>query len=198
MIYLLLIAVFFTIGLFTIGGGYAMIPMIQEQVVSRGWLTDNELLNFFAIAESTPGPFAVNTATLVGFKLGNAYMGLPGGLIGAVLTTMAVILPSFIIILIIAKYIQNFLKYRQVQWAMNGIKAVVVGLLLAVVFDLFLKNVFGLDSILLIFENYDTQKLDYISFGIMILVYITKRFFPKLGTIFIIILSGAFGILFSE
>lgn len=196
MIYLLLFAVFFTIGLFTIGGGYAMIPMIQEQVVSRGWLTDNELLNFFAIAESTPGPFAVNTATLVGFRLGNSYLGFPGGLIGALISTLAVILPSFVIILIIAKYIENFLKYKQVQWAMNGIKAVVVGLLFSVVFDLLLKNVFGLDSFLQFFENYDFQKFDYIAFGIMILVYITKRFFPKLGTIFIILLSGGFGILF--
>ncbi|MGB4181490.1 MAG: chromate transporter, partial [Bacilli bacterium] len=66
MIYLELFFVFFTIGLFTLGGGYAMIPMIEEQVIARGWITQEELINFIGISESTPGPFAVNMATFIG------------------------------------------------------------------------------------------------------------------------------------
>ena len=94
MIYLKLLWTFFKIGLFTIGGGYAMIPMIKSEVVAVGWLTESELLDFMAISESTPGPFAVNVATFVGFN--------EAGVLGALCSTLGVILPSFIIILIVS------------------------------------------------------------------------------------------------
>ena len=96
MIYLELIWAFFKIGAFTFGGGYAMIPLIQSEVTSRGWMSTEEILNFIAVSESTPGPFAINMATYIGTET--------AGFWGAVCATGAVVLPSFIIILIIAKF----------------------------------------------------------------------------------------------
>ena len=98
MIYLELFWIFFRIGLFTIGGGYAMIPMITQEIVDeKGWLTDTQLLNYIGISESTPGPFAINIATFVGTS--------QGGVLGGVVATFSVVLPSLIIILIFCGYL---------------------------------------------------------------------------------------------
>ncbi len=180
MIYFELFYVFFSIGLFTIGGGYAMIPMIEDQIVSRGWLSMEELMNFFAIAESTPGPFAVNTATLVGFD--------QGGVLGAIVATGSVILPSFIIILIIARFVTDFLKYEKVQWALNGIKPIIVGMIAAVIVNLIFQNIFG--------GVFELQSFDFVALGIMAVILGLRLYFKKMNPIFLIILSGILGILF--
>lgn len=188
MILFELFYVFFFIGLFTIGGGYAMIPMIKDEVVTRGWMTMEELLNFFAIAESTPGPFAVNTATLVGFS--------QAGIVGSIIATLSVVLPSFIIILLIAKFITNFLKYKEVKWALDGVKPVVVGLIVGVVINLVVNNVFGLASIMDIFKTtIDIKTLDYMSLIVMTGMFLLKMKFKKLNPIYMIILSAILGIL---
>ena len=96
MLYLELFATFFKIGLFTIGGGYAMLPMIQADVLAKGWMTAEELVNFIAVSESTPGPFAVNVSTYIGAEL--------AGLSGALCATLGVVLPSFLIILLVARF----------------------------------------------------------------------------------------------
>ena len=114
---------FFQIGLFTFGGGYAMIPMIQDAVLRKEWMTEQELIDFIAISESTPGPFAINIATYVGAET--------VGILGSVFATLGVVLPSFIIILIIAKIMDKFIKNKYVQRALTGIKAVVLGLILS-------------------------------------------------------------------
>lgn len=163
--------VFFIIGLFTIGGGYA--TMIEDQVVSRGWMSMEELLNFFAIAESTPGPFAVNTATLVGYQ--------QAGVLGAITATISVVLPSFIIILIIAKFINNFLKYKKIQGGLDGIKAIIVGLIFSVLISLFLTNVFG---------GYKFNNFDYIALIIIITLLTLKLIIKKISPILLICLSG--------
>ena len=188
MILLELFYVFFFIGLFTIGGGYAMIPMIKDEVVTRGWMTMEELLNFFAIAESTPGPFAVNTATMVGFS--------QAGIVGAIVATLSVVLPSFIIILIIAKYITNFLKYKQVKWALDGVKPIVVGLIVGVVLNLIANDVLGLTKILDLFnKSLVIENVDYMSLIIMIAMFLLKMKFKKLSPIFMIIISAVLGII---
>ena len=92
---------FFKIGALTFGGGYAMIPFVREQVLLHGWLTEEELLNMIAVSESTPGPIAVNMATFVGSN--------EAGVLGSIAATLGVVLPSFIIILIIASLLKNFL-----------------------------------------------------------------------------------------
>ncbi len=188
MILLELFYVFFFIGLLTIGGGYAMIPMIKDEVVTRGWMTMEELLNFFAIAESTPGPFAVNTATMVGFS--------QAGIVGAIVATLSVVLPSFIIILIIAKYITNFLKYKQVKWALDGVKPIVVGLIVGVVLNLIANDVLGLTTVLDLFnKSLVIETVDYMSLIIMIAMFLLKMKFKKLSPIFMIIISAVLGII---
>jgi|LGOV01.1.fsa_nt_gb chromate transporter len=128
MIYLELFITFFKIGLFTIGGGYAMIPLIQQEVIQNGWLNMTQLIDFIGIAEATPGAFAVNIATFVGIETG----GFGGGCVA----TLAVILPSFIIILLIAKIFTNFQYNKWVQGALYGMRPVVVGLISSAVFVL--------------------------------------------------------------
>lgn len=124
MIYLELFWIFFRIGLFTIGGGYAMIPMITQEIVDeKGWLTDTQLLNYIGISESTPGPFAINIATFVGTS--------QGGVLGGVVATFSVVLPSLIIILIFAAIYSKISKNRFLRGAFDGIKPVVTGLISA-------------------------------------------------------------------
>ncbi|MGI6167806.1 MAG: chromate transporter [Eubacteriales bacterium] len=121
MIYLELIWTFIKIGAFTFGGGYAMIPLIQSEVTARGWMSTEEILNFIAVSESTPGPFAINMATYIGTET--------AGFWGAVCATFAVVLPSFVIILIIARIYSVFQTNRYVAGCMSGIKPVVIGLI---------------------------------------------------------------------
>ncbi|MDY0064217.1 MAG: chromate transporter [Bacilli bacterium] len=170
---------FFLIGLFTIGGGYAMIPMIQDRVLANGWLTTDELLNFFAISESTPGPFAVNTATLIGFS---QYSEFP--VLGAITTTTAVILPSFIIILLIAKHFHHLMENKVIRWALMGIKATVIGLIIGVVVMLVRANV------------YVEGQWDIYAIIIIAIVFACTKIFKKIGPIPIIVLSGLLGYLF--
>ena len=117
MIYFQLFYTFFLIGLMTFGGGYAMIPMIQDTVVGNGWMTLTELTDFIAISEATPGPFAINIATFVGNKV--------GGVLGSVCTTLVVVLPSFIIILLVAFVLSKFINNKYVKGALNGVRPVI-------------------------------------------------------------------------
>ena len=132
--YLELFWVFFKIGLFTIGGGYAMIPMIMREVAMHGWMQEVEVINFIGIAESTPGPFAVNIATFVGFNT--------LGVGGALLATLGVVLPSFVIIFIISKLFIKFSENTTVQSAFWGIKPVIVALVLSATVIILLRAVF--------------------------------------------------------
>ena len=123
MILLELFWVFFLVGAFTFGGGYAMIAMIQQQVVQRGWMQTQQVIDFVAVAESTPGPIAVNMATFVGTRM--------GGFWGALCATAGVVLPSFIVILIVARCYQAFRRSKWVKGLMSGLKPAVVGLIVS-------------------------------------------------------------------
>lgn len=123
MIYLKLFLTFLEIGAVSFGGGYGMIALIREKVLLNGWLGDDEFMSLIAVSESTPGPLAVNMATFVGSS--------QGGVLGALAATFGVVLPSFIIILIIAALISNFMKYAGVQAFLSGIRPCVVALILA-------------------------------------------------------------------
>ena len=131
MIYFELFYVFFLIGLFTFGGGYAMIPLIENQIVDRGWITSSALSDFIAISESTPGPFAINIATFVGSQT--------GGVLGAVCSTIGVILPSFIIILLVALILKKFITNRFVQGALKGVRPVILALIMSTAIVFFIK-----------------------------------------------------------
>ena len=121
MILLKLFLSFFKIGSFTFGGGYAMIAMIQAEAERQGWLTKEELVDFVAMSESTPGPLAVNMATFVGSRT--------GGVLGGICATLGVVLPSFIIILIVAKCYEKCKSSKAVNGAMSGLKPAVIGMI---------------------------------------------------------------------
>lgn len=139
MIYLKLFLTFLQIGAVSFGGGYGMISLIRDTVTSYGWLTEEELLNMIAVAESTPGPIAVNMATFVG--------SAQGGILGSFLATLGVVLPSFVIILIIAALIRNFLKYKGVQAFLGGIRPCVVGLIVATALTMLVSTLFGFKTV---------------------------------------------------
>lgn len=123
---------FFKIGLFTFGGGYAMISQIKEAVVdNHKWLSEDELLEIVAISESTPGPIAINMATYVGYKR--------KGFLGSAFATLGVVLPSFIIIYIISLFAEEFKELKYVQYAFSGIKAAVAFLILKTGLSMFIK-----------------------------------------------------------
>lgn len=135
MIFLELFLTFFKIGAACFGGGYAMISLIRESVLSYGWISEAELVNMIAIAESTPGPIAVNMATFVGSKM--------GGVLGSLVATLGVVLPSFIIILVISAFIKGFLELKPVKAALSGIRPAIVGLILATAVTIGLSLLFG-------------------------------------------------------
>jgi len=128
-----LFATFFRIGAFTFGGGYAMIPLIQHEAVEKqGWVTDDDILEIIAIAESTPGPIAINSATFVGYRT--------CGVLGAMCATLGVVLPSFCVILAISYVLREFQSIKAVQYAFNGIRAGVLALLFKALWSMYKKS----------------------------------------------------------
>ncbi len=115
---------FFKIGAFSFGGGYAMLPLLEEEVIkNHKWMTSSEFIDIFAISEMTPGPIAVNAATFLGFKV--------SGILGAAIATFAVILPSFIVISLIFVSLSKFKNSKYVAWTFEGIRPIVIGLIIA-------------------------------------------------------------------
>lgn len=180
MIFLELFWTFFKIGLFTFGGGYAMLPLIQEEVASHGWIGPEELVNFVAVSESTPGPFAINMSTYVGSDV--------GGFFGAVCATLGVVLPSFIVILLVARCYEKFKTNRIVSGCMSGIKPAAVGLIGAAVVSIGQTVLFPNGFSLAVFG---TAAL-WISVGIFLVMAVLA--FRKVHPILIICLSAVVGI----
>lgn len=180
MIYLTLFWTFFKIGLFTFGGGYAMLPLIQQYVLGFNWLSEEELVNFVAVSESTPGPFAINIATYVGSS--------QAGVLGALCTTFGVVLPSFVIILIVAKCYMAFKESLVVRGMMSGLKPVVVGLIGSAVIS-FAAAVFFPAGFM--FSNFTTLKF-WVSAVLFAAALIMAL--KKIHPIIIILISAAVGI----
>lgn len=133
-IYLDLFLTFFKIGAFTFGGGYAMFPIFKRELSEkRKWVTDEDLVDCYAIGQCTPGVIAVNTASFVGFKT--------KGVIGAILSTLGMITPSIIIITIIAALIGNFSDHQIVASALSGIRIAVCGMVMVTIYQLIRKNI---------------------------------------------------------
>lgn len=138
---------FFQIGALTFGGGYAMLPMIQKEIVDkRQWATNEEIIDYFAIGQLTPGVIAVNTATFIGYKTKSV--------LGGIIATLGVITPSIIIITIIAAFLKNFMSYEIVQHAFSGIRVAVCVLISLAILKLSksnIKNKTGLLIALIVF-----------------------------------------------
>lgn len=186
MIFFELFYTFFLIGLFTFGGGYAMIPMIQEQVVSRGWMSESSLTDFIAISEVTPGPFALNISTFIGNTV--------GGVFGAICATIGVILPSLIIIIIVAMLMKKFMKNRFVQGSLSGVKPIVLALILSTALLLFIKVLFFRGHAIKGELEFDIRSLTLLIMlsGIMVIHYKIKK--KSLGAIKLLGLSALLGI----
>ena len=130
---------FLKIGGFTFGGGYAMIPLIQKETVEvKKWITDDDILEIIAIAESTPGPIAINSATFVGYRT--------AGVLGAMMATLGVVLPSFVIITLISMVLTQFQELRAVQYAFFGIRAGVLALIVKAFWTMYKKCPRGIVS----------------------------------------------------
>ena len=187
MIYLELFYTFFLIGLFTFGGGYAMIPMIQEQVVGRGWISEKSLTDFIAIIEATPGPFAINISTFVGNSV--------GGIFGALCATIGVILPSLIIIIIVAMIMKKFIANRIVQGALAGVKPIVLALILSTALLLFVKVVFFNGNAIKGDSQFDIKSLTLLIMlsGFMVIYKKVKK--KSLGAIKLVGLSALLGLI---
>ncbi|MDR3226327.1 MAG: chromate transporter [Prevotellaceae bacterium] len=162
---------FFKIGLFGFGGGYAMLSMIQYEVVdNHQWLSIKEFTDIIAISQSTPGPIAINSATYIG------YTATGGNILGSAVATFAVCLPSIIIMLIVCRFFLNFRKNKYVSAALKGMTPAAIGLIAAAALMLMNNNNFT----------------DYKSVMICVISFILAYFF-KVGIIKIIILAGVFG-----
>lgn len=177
---------FFKIGLFTFGGGYAMIPLVTEEALRLGF-SNETILNFIAVAESTPGPIAVNMATFVG--------SAKASILGSLVATLGVVLPSFIIILIIASVIRGIMKYAGVQAFLSGVRPIVVGLIVGTAITLLLTVVLSLNKI------GQTVQFDWKALVIFVIAGATSILYKKikkkaLSPIILIIISAVLGIIF--
>ena len=190
MAFLELFLTFFTIGAVTFGGGYAMLPMIQEQVGLR-WgelISEESLVNFVAVSESTPGPFAINMATYVGSTVGGQYGGVMMSVFGSFCATMGVVLPSFVIILIVAKCYEKFKTNRIVKGCMTGLKPAVVGLIGSAIISVVITVFFPAGWTISAFKD--------VSFYVSLAIFVTMVIlaFKKVHPIIIICLSAVIGI----
>ena len=134
--------IFARIGGFTFGGGYAMLPMLQKELVeNKGWTTNEELIDYYAIGQCTPGIIAVNVATFVGYKT--------KGVLGGIFATLGMITPSIIIVGIIAAFVSGFQDYEVVQWAFSGIRAAVVALILSAMWKIAKKSLVDIFAVII-------------------------------------------------
>lgn len=183
---LLLFLTFLKIGVVSFGGGYGMISILKDEVVANGWLTESQILDFIAVSESTPGPIAINMATFVGAS--------QGGILGALLATLGVVLPSFLIILTIAMVLNKLLQYAGVKSFLLGIRPVVVGLIIATGLTMMLSVIIGISTI-------GSQFLfDWRALVILVLVFTLCFVYKKvkkksISSIYPIILSACLGML---
>ena len=159
---------FCKIGALTFGGGYAMLPLIQREIVeNKKWSTEREILDYYAVGQCTPGVIAVNTATFLGFKL--------KGIIGGIVATLGVVFPSLIIILIIASFLQSFADLSIVQSAFAGIRVAVVALIITTVIKLLKSSI-----------------KDYLGVIIAIIAFIISAFIG-LSPVYVVIAAGLTG-----
>jgi len=188
ILFLRLFWTFFLIGLFGFGGGYAMLSMIQGEVVSHyHWLSSSEFTDIVAISQSTPGPIGINSATYVGYSsIINAGYSHAWGVLGSFVATLAVVLPSFILMLIISKFLMKYRHHPSVEHVFSGLRPAVVGLLASAA--LMLMNS----------ENFSSPTENpwqfWISVGLFCFAFVSQRIY-HMDPIRIILLCGLVGLI---
>ena len=188
MIYLSLFLTFLEIGAVAFGGGYAMISLMRDRILAHGWLTEGELLNIIAVAESTPGPVAVNMATFVG--------ATQGGILGSALATLGVVLPAFIIVILIVLVLRKFLEYKGVKAVLNGIRPCAIALILGTSVTLFMSTILGIKGGIAGGINPDIKGLILLALIFAISFAIQKIKGKKPSPILMIGISALLGIVF--
>jgi len=178
-VYLDLFIAFFKMGLFAIGGGYAMLPLIREEVLNHGWMSNAELINFLAVSESTPGSMSVNMATYVGLKA--------EGFFGQFFAVLGVIAPSFLIMLMIAIFYDRFIRNKTISYVLNGLNPVVVGMIASAVITVG-SDVFFPESEDIVFGSYTVI--------VSVLIFILCMFMnhKKMHPIAMILTAGILGV----
>ena len=186
MIYLTLFYEFFKIGLFTFGGGYAMIPLVKDAATNVFSLGENQFYDLLGICESTPGPIAINMATFVG--------SFEGGVFGSIMATLGVVLPSFIIILLIAAILKNFIENRYFKGFIKGVKPVVIALISATGLVLLIKSIGYTPG-----EKFSFNLVSAICFVLIFAIYniSLKVYKKKISAVVLILISAVLGIVFS-
>ena len=195
MIYLRLFWEFFKTGLFAIGGGMATVPFLQDIATKTGWYTAGQLADMIAVSESTPGPMGVNMATYVGFTVGSDAMGIGGGLLGALIATIGLVMPSVICILIIAYFLDKFRSSKLVDNTLYGLRPASVALISAAGVEIMLYALFQMSNI------YDVASLvlNWKSIALFLLVFVCSRYVPKLKKLHPVVFiaaSAVIGIVF--
>ncbi len=185
MIYLTLYLEFFKIGLFSVGGGLATLPFLQELVYKYGWITSEELLNMIAISESTPGPIGINTATFVG--------NTTAGVFGGVVATLGIITPSIIIIVIIAHFFNKFKNAQSVQRAFKAVRPAVSGLIVSVAYSVSKMTLLDIQSYKL--SKRISDLIEIKNFILFAIIFILMRKTDKHPILYILI-AGIIGIIF--
>ena len=182
MTYLELLLGFLKVGCFSFGGAYGAIPLIRDVVMSYGWMTEEELTYMIAVSESTPGPIMVNLATFVG--------NTQGGIIGAILATLAVVLPSFLIILLVSAVMKKLLKNKYVQAALRGLKPCIIGLVMATGVFMVITHCLSLTAGFMV----DWKAL-LLTVVLAAVLYLSKPLFKKkVSPVMLILISAVLGI----
>ena len=187
MIYLQLFLTFLKVGAFAFGGGYAMLSLIGDSVLSYGWMTEEELLNFVGVETVIPGPIAVNMATYIGYE--------QGGFLGAFLATIGVVLPSFVIILVVAACIKNLLKYPPVKAFIASMRPALGGLIVSVAVTMALTVFFGIDTVSAVNLSFDPRTLAVLAVVIAIPIVWKRIKRKEPSSILLVVISGVVGML---
>ena len=192
MIYLLLCWEFLKTGLFAIGGGLATLPFLSEMSERYGWFSQEDIGNMLAVSESTPGPIGVNMATYVGNTVGHGNGGFVAGVLCGVVTTLSLILPSYLVILAIQKVMSRFRENRYVLGAMKTLRPASVGMVTAAVFGILESVLFNFDALLI--GQWNSVVL-LPSFLLFLALFVFYQFFQKLHPVVLLAVGAAAGII---
>lgn len=178
---------FFKIGAFSIGGGYAMIPLIQNEMLSKGWMTLREITDLVAISQITPGPYAVNAATFAGTKV--------AGLAGAAVSTLGVVLPSILLTLVVSRFFFTFHKNKRIQAILYGVRPAVTGLILSAAAVIAGTAFFGLNNVQGVGAVWQSLgQINLPAIGIFLVAFIAMRKW-KVSPVLLVFLSAAAGVM---
>ena len=186
MIYFELLCSFLMIGLFSFGGGYGMLSVIQGEVVARhAWLTASEFTDIVAVSQMTPGPIGINSATYVGYTaVFNATGNEALAVLGSLVASLAVMLPSIVLMLIVCRFFMKYSKHRNVEAVFRVLRPAVVGLIASAALLLMTEENFGSPT--------DTPLQFWVSVALFVAAFVAMKFF-KISPILILVLAGVFG-----